>query len=118
MLEEVDYTSIGNRIRTARLEKGMTQAELGEAAGCSNNYMSHIETGQTKVSLKILLRISRALEYNIDYFLLDTPYVLPQTLVSIDISKKLDKCTSRTLITLNRIIDALIDLQEIDISTE
>ena len=118
MLEDIDYASIGNRIRTARLEKGMTQAELGEAAGCSNNYMSHIETGQTKVSLKILLRISRALEYNIDYFLLDTPYVLPQTLVSIDISKKLDKCNSRTLIALNRIIDALIDLQEKDIFTE
>ena len=37
MLEDVDYASIGNRIRTARLEKGMTQAELGKAAGCSNN---------------------------------------------------------------------------------
>ena len=116
MLEDVNYASIGNRIRIARLEKGLTQAELSEAAGCSNNYMSHIETGQTKVSLKILLRISHALEYNIDYFLLDTPYVLPQTLVSTDISKKLDKCTSRTLIALNKILDALIDLQEKDIS--
>lgn len=115
-MQEVNYASIGNRIRIARLEKGMTQAELGEAAGCSNNYMSHIETGQTKVSLKILLRISRALEYNIDYFLLDTPYVLPQTLVSIDISKKLDKCTSKTLITLNKILDILIDSQDKDIN--
>lgn len=112
MLEEINYASIGNRVRTARLEKGMTQAELGEAAGCSNNHMSHIETGQTKVSLTMLLRISRALGYNIDYFLLDTPYVLPETLVSIEISQKLDMCTSRTLIVLNKILDILIDSQE------
>lgn len=118
MLEEIDYASIGNRIRIARLEKGLTQAELGAAAGCSNNHMSHIETGQTKVSLTMLLRISRTLGYNIDYFLLDTPYVLPETLVSTDISKKLEKCSPRTLITVNKILDILIDAQNKEASAE
>lgn len=111
MTMEIDYFLIGCRIRTARLEKGMTQAELGAAIGCSNNHMSHIETGQTKVSLTMLLRISRVLGYNIDYFLLDTPYVLPQTLISAEISQKLEKCSSETLITLNKILDTLLEAQ-------
>ena len=46
----VDFTKIGQRIKAARLEKGLNQSELGELVGCSNNHMSHVEVGQTKVS--------------------------------------------------------------------
>ena len=48
---EVDYLKIGQRIKSARLEQGLNQTELGKLVGCSNNHMSHIEIGQTKVSL-------------------------------------------------------------------
>lgn len=51
MLPEIDFERIGQRVKQARIDKGYTQAELGEVIGCSNNHMSHIETGQTKVSL-------------------------------------------------------------------
>ncbi len=105
MTEDIDYASIGNRIRIARLQKGLTQAELGAAAGCSNNHMSHIETGQTKVSLTMLLRISKALECNIDFFLFDTPYILPETLAATEVSQKLRQCTPQTLITVNKMLD-------------
>lgn len=50
MQPEINYTKIGQRIKSARLEKGYSQADLGERVGCSNNHMSHIEVGQTKVS--------------------------------------------------------------------
>ena len=46
---EIDYKKIGMRIRAARLEKGYSQADLGALVGCSNNHMSHVEVGQTKV---------------------------------------------------------------------
>ena len=49
--KEVDYARIGQRIRSLRQSKNMTQAELSALVDCSNNYLSHIETAQCKVSL-------------------------------------------------------------------
>lgn len=65
---EIDYVKIGQRIRAARLEKGYSQADLGALVGCSNNHMSHVEVGQTKVSLAMLLKLAFVLEKNFDYF--------------------------------------------------
>ena len=70
MQPEIDYIKIGQRIRAARLEKGYSQADLGALVGCSNNHMSHVEVGQTKVSLAMLLKLAFVLEKNFDYFLL------------------------------------------------
>lgn len=56
MEQEIDFIRVGQRIKIARQEKGFNQAELGRLVGCSNNHMSHIEIGQTKVSLSLLLK--------------------------------------------------------------
>ena len=95
-----------------RKQQHMTQAELGERVGCSNNHMSHIEVGQTKVSLTMLLKISSALEKDLDYFLLDTPYAKRDSIINSEIADKLKKCTPATLVTVNKILDSLLELQE------
>lgn len=111
MQPEINYTKIGQRIKFARLEKGYSQAELGELVGCSNNHMSHIEVGQTKVSLTMLLKISLALEKDFDYFLLDTPYAKRDSIINSEIANKLKRCNTTTLVAVNRIIDTLLELQ-------
>lgn len=45
MQPEVDFAKIGQRIKIARIAKGLSQGELGELGGCSNNHMSHVEVG-------------------------------------------------------------------------
>ena len=112
MQPEIDYIKIGQRIKNARLEKGYSQADLGALVGCSNNHMSHVETGQTKLSLPMLLKLSLVLEKNFDYFLLDTPYAKCDSIIDNDIAPKLYRCSSATLVTLNKIIDALLEQQE------
>ena len=112
MQPEINYTKIGQRIKSARLEKGYSQAELGERVGCSNNHMSHIEVGQTKVSLTMLLKISSALEKDLDYFLLDTPYAKRDSIINSEIAAKLKNCAPATLIVVNKILDSLLELQE------
>lgn len=62
---EIDFARIGQRIRIARQENGLNQAELGRLVGCSNNHMSHIEIGQTKASLSMLLKISCVLGFEL-----------------------------------------------------
>ena len=111
MQPEINYTKIGQRIKSARLEKGYSQAELGELVGCSNNHMSHIEVGQTKVSLTMLLKVSLALGKDFDYFLLDTPYAKRDSIINSEIANKLKNCSTTTLVAVNRIIDTLLELQ-------
>ena len=107
----VDFTKIGQRIKAARLEKGLNQSELGELVGCSNNHMSHVEVGQTKVPLSMLMKLSLVLEKDFDYFLMDTPYVRQERLIDTEILKKLKKCTPATLLSVSKIIDVLLEQQ-------
>lgn len=88
MQPEIDFARIGKRIRSARQEKGLNQAELGRMVGCSNNHMSHIEIGQTKVSLSMLLKISCVLDKDLNYFLLDTPFTQRDCLIDTEIDRK------------------------------
>ena len=113
MQPEIDYVKIGQRIKTARLERGYSQADLGALVGCSNNHMSHVEIGQTKVSLPMLLKLAYVLEKNFDYFLLDTPYAKCESIINSELAGKLSQCDSATLITISKIIDALLEQQKI-----
>ena len=110
--QDVDYERIGSRIRKLRTERGLTQAALSDLAGCSNNYLSHVETGQTKVSLGMLMRIASALEVSLDWFLLDTPFARPEVLIETEIARKLDRCSPQTLVAVNRMLDVLLEQEE------
>lgn len=112
MQPEINYAKIGQRIKTARLELGLKQSELGVMIGCSNNHLSHVEVGQTKVSLSMLLKLSFALNKDFDYFLLDTPYAKRESIINSEIAGKLNRCDSTTLVTVNKIIDALLEQQD------
>ena len=112
MQPEIDYVKIGQRIKAARQSKGYSQADLGALVGCSNNHMSHVEVGQTKVSLAMLLKLAFVLEKEFDYFLLDTPYAKCDSIINTEIAGKLRRCSATTLITISKIIDALIEQQD------
>lgn len=112
MQPDIDFDKVGQRVRMARQMRGMTQAELGELVDCSNNHMSHIESGQTKVSLSLLLKLSYALDTSLDYFLLDTPYARREAMIDNEINQKLAKCDRQTLLAVNKMLDLLIHLQE------
>ncbi len=112
MQPEIDFKKIGNRIRSARLERGLSQEELGAIIGCSNNHLSHVEIAQSKVSLTMLLKLSLALGKSFDYFLLDTPYAKSDSIINDDIAEKLNKCNASTLVTVSQILDALIEQQK------
>lgn len=115
---EIDYVKIGRRIKSARLEHGYSQADLGALVGCSNNHMSHVEVGQTKVSLPMLLKLAYVLDKNFDYFLLDTPYAKCESIINSEIANKLNQCSATTLITVSRILDALIEQQDMLLAEE
>ena len=57
----MNYYAIGQRIRKYRKALGLSQEELAEKVNISVTHMSHIETGNTKLSLPVFSDISLAL---------------------------------------------------------
>lgn len=54
------------RIRAARAERGLTQAELADRVGATRQTIGLIETGGYNPSLKLCLAIARALGRTLD----------------------------------------------------
>ena len=63
---EIDYQAIGQRIKIARIKKGMTQEVVSYIVDVTPAHMSNIETGKTKVSLSTLIAIANALSVSVD----------------------------------------------------
>lgn len=62
----MDYYKIGQKIRKIRKAHGLSQEELAEKVNISTTHMSHIETGNTKLSLPVFVDIAAALEVRTD----------------------------------------------------
>lgn len=60
---------IGERVRKARLAKGMSQAQLAEALNISPPYVSNIETGKHIMKITTLIKLTEALEVSNDWIL-------------------------------------------------
>ena len=59
-------STVGERIRVARQQRGWTQVELAEAAGLSSNYVARLERGELGASLFVAMRIAEALGITLD----------------------------------------------------
>ena len=90
----MDYYRIGQRIRKYRKIHSLSQEELAERVNISPTHMSHIETGNTKLSLPVLVELASALGVCTDDLLHDAPQSSKSTAVA-ELSEILDKC-SRT----------------------
>lgn len=62
---------IGERIRNARMRKGISQEKLGELTGSSLSSISRLETGRTMVDLEKLIQIANVLGVGVDDLLQD-----------------------------------------------
>jgi transcriptional regulator with XRE-family HTH domain len=66
---QIDYLDIGQRIRTERTKQNLSQEKLAEMAGVGTTHISHIETGNTKLSIKAFIAIINALNLSSDELL-------------------------------------------------
>lgn len=102
----VDYYKIGQRVRHFRKAQGLSQEQLAEYAGISLTHMSHIETGNTKLSLPVLVRLAEALHTGTDELLFDRP----QSRKGIGeerVRKVLDACTPEEAGMLGEIVEGV-----------
>lgn len=69
---DIDYKSVGARIKYIRTQKGLSQEELAEFANISPVYISNVERGVKSISLKVLIAIANALNVTPDSLLIDS----------------------------------------------
>jgi len=79
----MNYYEIGQRIRKYRKQKALSQEQLAEAVNISVTHMSHIETGNTKLSLPVLADIARVLQVTCDDLLTDNDDAVSEAVNSI-----------------------------------
>lgn len=73
MLEvEMDISSLGKRIKTARRERGLTGEKLAELCNINATYLRQIEGGTKTPSLPMFVVICRQLRVSPDYLLSDS----------------------------------------------
>ena len=69
----MDYYKIGQRIRKYRKACDLSQEALAEYVNISTTHMSHIETGNTKLSLQVLADLAEALGVTMDTLVYGVP---------------------------------------------
>lgn len=101
----MDYYAIGQRIRKYRKAKGLSQEQLAEIVDISTTHMSHIETGNTKLSLQVFADLAEALQVSVDSLLNDVNMTNKQQTYQ-EIMDILDQCTPAQAQALREIISS------------
>jgi transcriptional regulator with XRE-family HTH domain len=94
------------RLRQAREENNLTQAELGEKTGLPPSSISHFEKGPRKPSFDNLRRLAAALHVTTDYLLGRTNSTEEHVQVKI-LLRKAANLDNTQLKIVNDMIDAL-----------
>ena len=68
---QIDYISLGSRIKEARKNQGLTQEQLAERADLSTTHISNIENAKKIPSLQAIVDIANALSVTTDSLLRD-----------------------------------------------
>ncbi len=109
-MQTVDYTLVGEKIKSRRLKIGLTQEKLAEICDISVSYIAHIERGTKSLSLETAVKISNALDISLDYLLINE--INNNSRIIKALESELDKCTSKQIdkfIRLSRVIIENID---------
>lgn len=64
-----DRLAVGERIRSRRIQIGMSQDELAEKIDRATKYCSDIERGICGMSIETMLALSRHLDMSLDYMM-------------------------------------------------
>ena len=111
--ELLDFKLIGERIKSARKEKGYTQENISERLGVATVYLSRIETGKAKVSLKRLAEIAQILDKNISEFVTGTKFE-EKTYLEKDMSNLLATCSKKKQRLIYNVAKIIANMDVVD----
>lgn len=100
----VTQADLGRRIADARVEAGMTQADLAASIGLERTALVRIESGERKVSATELVAITGALDRPVDWFFTESPVAV--------VSRRRDPAVGG----FSRVLDRAVELAARDVA--
>lgn len=100
------FVDMGMRIKIRRKELKMTQLQLAEEVGISNNHLSAIENGNDLPRLENFVRICECLNTRPDFLLLGniSSNNVPQSIV-----ENLQLCSEHDLMLVKYMVDYMVE---------
>lgn len=105
---DINYKELGERIAKRRKVLNMTQDDVAEATGLSNNHISNIENNHSIPSIDTLIKICEALDMTPDYFLLGIVRQTNDSMLS-QINQKIKLCDTKKLKLVDHFITWVVD---------
>ena len=101
-----------DRLREARLNQGLTQAQLAQRIGVVNSTIASYETGRSDPDMRRLVLLVAALRVDVDYLLQDemngtVPVKQSISTDSLSVAQKYDLLTEHG----QKVVSAVIDLE-------
>jgi Zn-dependent peptidase ImmA (M78 family)/transcriptional regulator with XRE-family HTH domain len=110
-LDSIDPLKIGERLRIARSNAGLTQEEAAKAIEISRPTLVAIEQGQRKVRGEELRRLASVLKTSINELLRDTAVHVDLTAKFRRVDSKLKKPAEEAIQLLNRLASASVEIE-------
>ena len=98
--------ALGSKLYAIRKKYGMTQAQVAEAAGLSNNTYAEIERGVVNTSIESIMQLCRALHITPDEILTERPDEASAR--EADIIARLRACNPRDKETALQLLDVFL----------
>ncbi len=106
-----ELVAIGQRVRNARINRGMTKEALAEAADTSTQFLSQIEKGEQSMTIIKFKRLALALGVSTDYLIFGRERMSDREALAAEYMagmKPVDRdFLSRMLISMQGLMDAV-----------
>lgn len=90
-MKELNYITIGTKIKERRKAVGKTQEYLANALDVNPSHICNIEAGRSSPSLTALINIANALECSVDYFIDAEYHYQPENTEKDNIDKQITR---------------------------
>ena len=93
MTNDIDYNQLGKRIKRYRQKAHLTQEQLADKIDVATFTIAHAESGTSKPSLPLLLKVANALNVTLDQLVCDSLPVI-DTYIEKDIADLIADCST------------------------
>lgn len=103
----IDQKLLGNRIKSLRLQKGLSQDKLGELSGLNGKYLGEVERGNSNISVVNLSKIADVLSVPV-VSLLSVEHEKDRVDLVKDIHQMIDGADDTQIKVIFRVLEAVI----------
>lgn len=104
---QFDFHRIGNKLLEVRKRRGLTQAEVAEAAGISDRTYAEIERGTINTRVETILKICKVLCITPDVLLVTENTAKQEQ--EAQLLQRLNSCTTKERETAMRLLSVYLD---------